>query len=383
MPMLSVAEAAKLRTWHRSVRRSATGMTFDYTSEDRELVRITTDRARRLVEPRLEGVLRHHRVLFATMVVKHGEQPAAMRLHDDRTHVPEPCTRSVVLWIPLVDVSPEAGNGTLHVLPRSHRATLRLAGTSTPEWHLPYESSLMPHVKPITLRAGDAVAYDSRLLHGSYANRSGSPREAIVCAVVPRDAPTWHVRSIDGRRQEIYEVDDEFFLGRSPSSLVESFPSTYPLVREVEVPPIDPGRLAELWGGPIPVPTAACPPGLALDPSRRETAGPPSWRVRRQLERVATAQLPVSRLARWGPVEQIDLSPASAHVLKPAAAGSTRHVIALDDRFEVGMVGAADGDGQVRTVRARERIDLEGGSEVHLWNDGADPISLLVLTLGP
>lgn len=96
-------------------------------------------------------------------------------LHADSTlllnHQLEP---HYAVWIPLIDV--DAGNGTLCVVPRSHRVRTAFFGGSIGGYHHEHLDWLRRFEVPVALKAGQAVIFDNNLLHNSTANQTGTDR---------------------------------------------------------------------------------------------------------------------------------------------------------------------------------------------------------------
>src|SRR5690606_6148058 len=110
-------------------------------------------------------------------------------IHQDWSFVDEDLHRSVGLWVPLVDV--DEANGTLYVLPGSHRVLRQVrpapglpAGAPNPVTELDFDD-----LDPVPLRVGQAIAYDQAVVHGSPPNRTDAPRPAVALNFAPRAAP--------------------------------------------------------------------------------------------------------------------------------------------------------------------------------------------------
>lgn len=103
----------------------------------------------------------------------------------------------VALLLYLTDTNPS--NGALRVLPGSHRRSGPLHAL-LPEAHGSHAEQLaldhpaladLPDQVTLPARAGDAVALDYRLLHGTHANASDARRDALLLTFAPswRDLP--------------------------------------------------------------------------------------------------------------------------------------------------------------------------------------------------
>lgn len=107
---------------------------------------------------------------------------------------PAPGQIAVLCYLSDTDVQ----SGALRVLPGSH---LRSSPVHAflPEAHMPgavlpaSHPAVRDHAEQLTLAvaAGDAVAIDYRLLHGTHANRSGARRDCVLLSFTPswRDLP--------------------------------------------------------------------------------------------------------------------------------------------------------------------------------------------------
>ena len=207
-------------------------LVIDYLRTDRTIMRAISDLLRPYWERHLPELFLDGRPVLTTVVTKHPGPRSDMYLHDDRTYVDETAFRSATLWIPLVDVGPANVNGGLEVVAGSHRLPTGLAGTNTPDHIRPFEGPLRDLLEPVTVSAGSAVIYDTRLLHASGPNLSDASRSAIVCAVAPRAAKLVHVAATGTRTRRIHAVDERFFLENDPRSLERSMPAEYPVIEE-------------------------------------------------------------------------------------------------------------------------------------------------------
>jgi hypothetical protein len=159
------------------------------------------------------GVLAHlvgYRDVFGSYVSKGRGDENTVDLHQDWNFVDEDRFRSVLAWVPLIDT--DETNGTLAVVPGTHRAVETLRGS--PDIPTPYvdEHDLIRErfLQPVPLRAGQAILYDGALLHGSSPNRTSDVRPAFGLVSVPEEAELLHWFIEDGQI-DLYEVDARFF----------------------------------------------------------------------------------------------------------------------------------------------------------------------------
>lgn len=106
--------------------------------------------------------------------------------HIDDIHVNEALGNSVNCWIPLVDVNET--NGALYFVPRSHKLSQPIRGIGLP---FAFENKLeliRKHKQTISLKAGEALFFHTKMIHGSGFNNSGIDRPAIISGTIPSEA---------------------------------------------------------------------------------------------------------------------------------------------------------------------------------------------------
>lgn len=164
-----------------------------------------------LVEPALSGMLGHYRLFLGGVFFKQAHPESRLGLHQDWTFVDETQQPSGSFWLPLVDATVE--NGTFHAILGSHIVGPTYRGS--PLW--PYvaqdvmEQLERDYLTFFEVPAGHALAFDHRLIHGSFPNRTQHPRPAIAVGFLPIDVPIHHYYLAPDGRQFLYTVDDEFF----------------------------------------------------------------------------------------------------------------------------------------------------------------------------
>ena len=118
-------------------------------------------------------------------------QSPAMPVHADLQYVDEPGHISVNIWCPLVDTG--ADNGTLGLVPYSHRLVRPIRGTNVTDGYRLHAGAIgRAFGRLVDFRAGQAVIYDHRVLHYSSANDSDRLRLAATLVAVPESVPLIH-----------------------------------------------------------------------------------------------------------------------------------------------------------------------------------------------
>lgn len=164
----------------------------DYRRRAEALVRET-------LAPRAAALLCGYRFLLGSFLLKPpGAGPLA--LHRDWTMTADPRQTSLNCWCPLVDV--DGGNGALALLPGSHKCLPDNVHGPGMDRSLQFNSERLMRLSHIVpLKAGEAILFDYRMLHGSTANAADEARPAIGGGFVPEAArPMLHLRdTADGR----------------------------------------------------------------------------------------------------------------------------------------------------------------------------------------
>ncbi len=167
-----------------------------------------------LVAPAVARAFGEVRVAVSNLFVKRAASPGSLvPLHQDFAIVDERGgAMSAQLWSPLVDVS--EANGALGVVARSHRVENPIRAQGDPSPFAAWSDGLLR--ERFELRAGDAVVFTGRTLHGSPPNRSGADRPALGCMLVPRAEPLVHYVRRSPTRVEAWRIDDAALCALTP-----------------------------------------------------------------------------------------------------------------------------------------------------------------------
>lgn len=423
IPLLEASEVERLRRayWEHPPEETR-GMVVDYMFRDRAAMH----RTRALAEPlfRLHGPehFADQRLVLATFAVKHpGGSESAFFLHDDRSYVDESRFRTTTVWIPLVDVGPGRDNGGLQVVPRSHHLPTGLAGSLTPDLIRPYERSLRSQLVQPSVRAGEALVYDTRVLHASPENRSDQARVALALALAPKEADLLHVVATGRRHRRVHAIDETFFLDHHVRDVEASVDPHYPVVEEYDDHhELTPTEVADVLGGPVPEklvvlpgdlnehtdPASLHPPPthvLSVQPAATDLAimaghlagsGEPivtmsvsggaaasHQGVRRALR--STHGGPIGSVIERAPIPRsavdadvVILDPGARVTLELEAGRRWVHHLTVADCPPTGS-GLRSG-GCAMNLAPSTRVDLPPGASVTLWNEGPGPLAAVV-----
>ncbi len=234
LPVLGAEDVARLT----ELFRESTGGTVDNTEygiyiglEDRNLERKRaligkiTEIAGRNLGRHFQGYKTH----LGSFLVKAPGEDSYTYPHQDWTFVDPPHV-SVTVWIALVDTN--EGNGALGFVKGSHNFFDKLVGSPSPEFRTctqGHETALYEYLSFVPLRAGEAVAFDNRTIHGATPNRTTELRTAVAIGVTPTAAQLFHYFLLQesagpGRRRVAkLKVEEEFFEKYSLAALKACF----------------------------------------------------------------------------------------------------------------------------------------------------------------
>lgn len=144
--------------------------------------------------------------------------------HQNLTITDETNFTSVSFWMPLQDTDIE--NGTICLVPGSQNDFVKYRNTHI---YWPYvkffkEGKGLNYFKPISVKAGDLLIIDDRIIHYTPINTSSIARWVLHALWKPAEAPLWFCNP-DKDKVEIYEVNDSFWQFHLPGTMpTKNFP---------------------------------------------------------------------------------------------------------------------------------------------------------------
>jgi ectoine hydroxylase-related dioxygenase (phytanoyl-CoA dioxygenase family) len=213
-----------------TVANSEYGMYIGLEEEDLERKRAVIRGVSSVLLPNLRRHFSDCKPHLGSFLVKAPGEDSYTCPHQDWTFVDEPRYRSITIWVALVDV--DESNGALGFVTGSQRFFRRAIGSPSPEFQTctqGHEALLYEYLKFVPLKAGEAVAFDNRIIHGATPNRTLVPRVAVAIGMTPREAQLYHYFLVpqsarDGRRKIAkLRVNEEFFERHSVAALKAAF----------------------------------------------------------------------------------------------------------------------------------------------------------------
>jgi hypothetical protein len=194
-------------------------ITYDFTFIDKniEFKQAVYDVITQYFKPHVKKWLADYRPIIANYIRKQKET-GEVPLHQNWAFADERKCTTVSIWCPLVDSFEE--NGTLQVVPGSHKRFGEIRGPMIP-WELEgiKHEIINNFLKPINLKAGNAVVLDDSIVHYSAVNRTNDLRLAIQLILVPQEVPSIHYHMNPSKSKEnveVLEVDTDFYMQFNP-----------------------------------------------------------------------------------------------------------------------------------------------------------------------
>ncbi|HHG86662.1 MAG TPA: hypothetical protein ENJ82_18075, partial [Bacteroidetes bacterium] len=163
-----------------------------------------------ILQPACKRLFKDFRICGPVFIVKRKGEDTTFPIHQDWNVVDEEKHRAFNMWIPLHDVSAE--NGSLWHVEGSHRlpTLVRGAGLLFPNLY-GIRDHISPVMRSLDLKAGEAMVFYHRLIHGSPPNTHEEPRVVISFSILPKKVPLHIFFQKDAQSPlQVYHPNDLF-----------------------------------------------------------------------------------------------------------------------------------------------------------------------------
>jgi len=237
VPLFSAGEVTELeKIYHQNRVNEQAAVEITIKNPDAGLNRKIRDLMAAIALPRINQFLDNYRMLHAGYIAKIPGKPSAIKLHQDSTFVDESLYSALNIWCPLTDVDEK--NGALWIINHSNNFYSGLRGQPFKEFDFNDigDEVIAKYGQMIPLKAGEAIIYDTALLHYSKPNITQNVRLVCNVVVVPAEAQAFYYH-FDNKRKvlEQYEISDDFLLsyfskflqeGKIDAKLLNTIPIT-------------------------------------------------------------------------------------------------------------------------------------------------------------
>jgi hypothetical protein len=183
-----------------------------------------------------DRLLVDYKITVNSFIVKLPGPKSSFALHQDSTGLDEYRYSPLSLWIPLQKT--DITNGTLCVVPKSHKLFYPYRGITIPAPYAEYEVVLRKYLVPLSFEAGDILMFDNRMVHYSHTNTTAQPRIVALSGAFHKNAgieTCFMDKNNPAREVEVYSQPDDYVLSnRSFLDGQHERPTTGKLLKKVQ-----------------------------------------------------------------------------------------------------------------------------------------------------
>ncbi|MCW5906360.1 MAG: phytanoyl-CoA dioxygenase family protein [Chitinophagales bacterium] len=196
-------------------------------------------------QPMLNSLLHRHKVIASGYINKLPGKPNTAGLHRDPSFTNETLHHTLLFWCPLVDTNPF--NGAIGIVPGSHQIWCGYKGMVYGKYDFSYQEQpiIDRYSKTIELKKGEAIIFNTALLHFSGQNQTGTDRPVYSAFLIPSEAkPLCRHLNTEKNTLDTYLATEELLLNYYRQYISQTELPFKLLSREAFVPPVKIG-LAE------------------------------------------------------------------------------------------------------------------------------------------
>ncbi|MDZ4846223.1 MAG: phytanoyl-CoA dioxygenase family protein [Chitinophagales bacterium] len=196
--------------YHRLHPKDEKGFFPSTFSKDKNYRKIADEEIRRIGQRSMSNYIQDVKVMCGSFIVKSSGPESAMCVHQDMTLVDEAKYTGINIWIPLIDLNDE--NGTLEVLPGSHRIFPTYRSSTVPGIYDESSAEIKKYLVRLYPKAGEAIFFDQSIIHYSDANLSNQTRIVTNTYFTHKDA-TFQIcywQKDFGNKVELFREDEHF-----------------------------------------------------------------------------------------------------------------------------------------------------------------------------
>ncbi len=182
---------------------------FVTPDENYEISKVVAEEMTDLVKARIPD----YELIASTFIVKYPGEEGICKFHQDANIIDENSFESLNVWIPLCDV--DEHNGCLSILEKSHLYIRNIRSATSPSVFIDFHKNINHLSTSLKMKAGEALFYNHRLLHGSMPNNTDKIRYVVILGLKPKEAPMRYYfkdKNTNKDELEVYAMNlDTFF----------------------------------------------------------------------------------------------------------------------------------------------------------------------------
>lgn len=187
LPFYSAEEVEELTAlYHELHPRNEEGFFPSTFSQDKNYRHTADEKIRAACQRSANIYLENYKMVCGAYIVKNPSPDSGMCVHQDMSLLDESKYTGINIWATLTDLSIQ--NGTIFVLPGSHRLFPTYRGSSIPEFFQEVNDEIIDYMHPVLLKAGEAVFFDQSIIHYSPPNYSENVRIVTNTYFTHKDA---------------------------------------------------------------------------------------------------------------------------------------------------------------------------------------------------
>jgi hypothetical protein len=179
-----------------------------------------------LVADGLFRALHPCRLLMGSYLIKPAGAPHTVPHQDPAMADAQKGDLTMTAWIALRDVTLETG--ALGIVKASHMFSPRAIGTPIPAFRTisqGHEAMLYRYLSFISLKAGEAILFDTRCIHGALPNVTTDPRTVVAVRITPKDAQLYQFFLKPGTTDRLLKlrVSEDYLIRHLPQELFRMY----------------------------------------------------------------------------------------------------------------------------------------------------------------
>ena len=165
---------------------------------------------KQIVKPKVDKLLIDFKPIFANYIIKEPHRENECPVHQDWSYIDETQLTSINIWCPLVDTNKY--NGAMQGLRGSHKlkTPIRFTPHIQPDWTR-FNNIIKVKMEPLYLNAGEALIYNSRVIHYTPTNITDKARLAFGFVNIPVEAQSLHYFLNEEGKLEMFRAEGDFY----------------------------------------------------------------------------------------------------------------------------------------------------------------------------